>query len=373
MSENVITRKMNSERQWGNEGKLSYFPTARSVVDMEMKLIDFSELENSDISLNIADLSGGEGDQLNWMYQYLQKNNIKAEAYYNELAKERFQNGMCKYPHFNGVSTDIFELRIANKSNRNVNKKVFSIIRNNPPYIWLNKGDRNVRAEMEFFITNSLFDINGGIHIFELPIHQLLEINNLISIINYRYEMRIFKFPKEEFEKFKQVVVICQKRHMAVQDKNRIEQIKADLENDNIPYLDEVADTPAFKAYYNDFKKTPSINLFRNGRVTDQTLFSGLNQVIDELIDADKKSNQVISCERGKPIIELMPGHISQILASGGYNGLMGGLLVKGGSNKVIETRKEVEEDKDVITEVEVLKPYLELTNKRGDILYRNF
>lgn len=372
MNSNVIERKMNSERQWGNEGKLGFFPTARAVVDMEMRLIDFSEIEGSDITLNISDLSGGEGEQLNWMHQYLQKNNIKAEAYYNELAKERYEDGMLKYPYFNGTNTDIFELRIANKSNRNLNKKVFSIIRNNPPYIWLNKADRNVRAELEFFIKNSLFDISGGIHIFELPIHQLLGINNLISIINYRYEMRIFKFPKGEFEKFKQVVVICKKRHIAMQDKERVEQIKVDLEKDNIPYLDEV-DTPVFKAYYNDFKKTPPINLFRNGRVTDETLFSGLNQVIDELIDADKKDSQVISCERGKPIIELMPGHISQILASGGYNGVMGNLLVKGGSNKVIEIRKEIEDDKKITTEVEVLKPYLELTNKRGDILYRNF
>lgn len=369
---NVTERRMSSERQWGNEGKLSFFPTIKSIVDMEMKLIDFSELQGSDITLNIADLSGGEGDQLNWMYQYLQNNNINVEAYYNELAEKRFNKGMSNYPYFNGVNTDIFELRIANKSNRSLNKKVFSIIRDNPPYSWLNRSDKSVRAEYEFFIKNSLLDINGGIHIFELPIHQLIEINNLIAIINYRYEMQIFKFPKGEFEKHKQVVVMCQKKSVPVRDTERINQIITDLENDNIPYLDEVKE-PIFKAYYSDFKKTPAINLFRNGRVTDKTLFSGLNQVLDELLDADRKDNQVVSCERGKPLIELMPGHISQILASGGYNGLMGGLLIKGGSNKVIEVIKETDDNKEIVTEVEVLKPYIELTNRNGDILYRNF
>ncbi|KOR55301.1 DUF6094 domain-containing protein [Clostridium botulinum] len=368
----ITKRRMNSARQWGNEGKLGFFPTNKSIVDMEMNLIDFSELQGSDVTLNIADLSGGEGEQLNWMYQYLQNNNIKAEAYYNELAEERFNKGMINYPYFNGVNTDIFELRVANKSNRNLNKKVFSIIRDNPPYIWLNKGDRNVRAEYEFFIKNSLLDINGGIHIFELPIHQLLGINNLISIINYRYEMEIFKFPKGEFEKFKQVVVICKKRTVAQRDNARIGEIKFNLENNNIPYLDEV-DGPVFKVHYNDFKKTPPINLFRNGRVTDNTLANGLNQVLDELLSADKKDSEVVSIERGKPLIELMPGHISQILASGGYNGLMGNLLIKGGSNKVIQVIKETEDDKEITTEVEVLKPYLELTNSKGDILYRNF
>ena len=368
----IIERKMNSERQWGNEGRLSFFPTSKSVVDLEMNLIDFSELENSDITLNIADLSGGEGDQLNWMYQYLYKKGINCNAYFNELGTERFHNAMKNYPYFHGLNSDIFELKIANKSNRSFNKKVFSIIRNNPPYMWLDKLGRNVRAEYEFFIENSIYDISGGIHIFELPIHQLLEIPNLISIINYRYDMKVFKFPKSEFEKFKQVVVICQKKLIAQKDKEVIENLISDLKNDNIPYLDEIT-VPVFKAKYSDLKKTPPINLFRNKVINDNTLLNGLNQVLDELIDADRRENISKSMERGKPIIELLPGHISQILASGGYNGIMGGLLIKGGSNKEIQIIKEIEDNKEIITEVEVLKPYLELTNSRGDILYRNF
>lgn len=368
----VIERKMNSERQWGNEGKLGFFPTSQAIVDMEMNLIDFSELEDSDITLNIADLSGGEGDQLNSMYKYLQAKKINCEVYLNELANERFNTAMANYPYMHGLNTDIFELRIANKINRNLNKKVFSIIRNNPPYIWIDRHGRNVRAEYEFFIQNSQFDINGGIHIFELPIHQLLGIPHLISIINYRYDMQVFKFPKGEFEKFKQVVVMCQKRDVQGKDKKFIEQLTKDLQEDNIPYLDEITE-PIFKAKYNDFKKTPEINLFRNGKITDKTLFRGLNQVLDELIESEQKDSQIISGERGMPIIELLPGHISQILAAGGYNGLMGNLLIKGGSNKVIETRVEQDDEKETITEYEVLKPYLELTNKKGDILYRNF
>lgn len=368
----VIERRMNSERQWGNEGKLGYFPTSKAIVDMEMSLIDFSELKGSDISLNIADFSGGEGDQLNWMYHYLKERKINTEVYFNELADERFNNAIKKYPYMHVLNTDFFELRIANKCNRTLNKKVCSIIRNNPPYIWLDRNGRNVRAEYEFFIQNSQLDIIGGIHIFELPIHQLLNIPHLISIINYRYEMKVFKFPKGEFEKFKQVVVMCQKKVTPSKDKEFVEQLTIKLREDKIPYLDEITE-PIFKAKYNDFKKTPKVNLFRNGKITDKTLFSGLNQVFDELILSQQKDSQIISGERGMPLIELSPGHISQILASGGYNGIMGNLLVKGGSNKVIETKVEKEDNKEIVTEFEVLKPYLELTNKRGDILYRNF
>lgn len=372
MNQDVFERRMDGSRQAGNEGKMGFYPTSKATVDMEMKLIDFSEIEGTDITLNIADLSAGEGDQLHWMHEYLEKINIKSNAYYNELAEQRYNKGMSNYSYFNGTQTDIFELRIANKSNRNLNKKVLSIIRNNPPYIWLEKGGRSVRAELEFFIKNSYHDITGGIHIFELPIHQLTGIQNLISIINYRYEMRIFKFPRSEFEKFKQVVVICQKRESSLLDKARIEEIKNDIANDNIPYLDEVNE-PVFKVRFNDMKKTPHINLFRNGKVTDDTLYSGLNQVLDDLLEADKKDSVINTTERGKSIIELLPGHVSQILAAGGYNGIMGNLLIKGGNNKVIETRTEVEDNVEVLTEYEVLKPYIELTNQKGDILYRNF
>ena len=372
MREQIIERRMNGTRQWGNEGKLSFYPTAQSVVDMEMNLIDFSEIENSGLTLNIADLSGGEGDQLNYMYKYLQDKKINTKAYFNELAEERFNKAMEQYPYMHGLNTDIFELRIANKCNRNLNKKVFNIIRNNPPYIWLDRNGRNVRAELEFFIQNSFHDIAGAIHIFELPIHQLSEIPNLISIINYRYDMRVFKFPKGEFEKFKQVVVMCQKKSHFERDNNFIEKLKKDLEEDNIPFLDEIA-APIFKARLDDFKKTPDINIFRNGKINDTTMFNGLNQVLDELIMSEQKDNQAMSSERGKPIIELLPGQISQILAAGGYNGIMGNLLIKGGSNKVIETKVEKDGDKEITTEIEVLKPYLELTNSRGEILYRNF
>ncbi|WP_321835614.1 DUF6094 domain-containing protein [Clostridium butyricum] len=368
----ILERKMNSARQWGNEGNLSFFPTSKSVVDLEMNLIDFSEIEGSDITLNIADLSGGEGDQLNWMYQYLQQKQICCKAYFNELGEIRFNKAINKYPYLHALNSDIFESKIANKSNRNLNKKVFSIIRNNPPYMWLDKFGRNVRAELEFFIENSIYDIAGGIHIFELPIHQLLGIQHMISIINYRYHMKVFKFPKSEFEKFKQVVVVCQKKLSPEKDKDFIDNLIIDLKNDNIPYLDEI-NQPLFKVRYVDLKKTPPINLFRNKLISDDTLFNGLNQVLDDLIDSDKRDNLIQATERGKPIIELLPGHISQILASGGYNGIMGNLLIKGGSNKEIQTIKEFEDNVEIITEVEVLKPYLELTNSKGDILYRNF
>lgn len=372
--ERVQTRRMNGFRQIGNEGKMGFFPTSKYVVDLEMRLIDFSELKGKDINLNIADLSAGEADSINYVHEYLNNIGINSNVYFNELSEERFNAAVSKYPNFNGVNTDIFRLKIGCKENRSINKKVFSIVRNNPPYIYIQKGNnqRNTRAEYEFFLENSYYDITGGIHIFELPLHQLREIPNLVSIISYRYEMFIAKFPKEEFEKFKQVAVILKKKNTPSADKDIVDSIYRDIDSDTIPFLDEI-EGPVFKVKYSDFIKTPDINLFRYKEITEETLFNGLDQVLDELIIADKKEkvkNVQVEC---KPIIEELIGHKSQNLAAGGYNGIVQNLLVKGGVLKEIIIQNVEEDDKKITTEIEVLKPYLELTNKNGDILFKNF
>lgn len=372
--ERVQTRRMNGFRQIGNEGKMGFFPTSKYVVDLEMRLIDFSELKGKDINLNIADLSAGEADSINYVHEYLNNIGINSNVYFNELSEERFNAAVSKYPNFNGVNTDIFRLKIGCKENRSINKKVFSIVRNNPPYIYIQKGNnqRNTRAEYEFFLENSYYDITGGIHIFELPLHQLREIPNLVSIISYRYEMFIAKFPKEEFEKFKQVAVILKKRNTPIANKEIVDSIYRDIDSDAIPFLDEI-EGPVFKVKYSDFIKTPDINLFRDKEITEETLFNGLDQVLDELIIADKKEKVKKVQVECKPIIEELIGHKSQNLAAGGYNGIVQNLLVKGGVLKEIVIQNAEEDGKKITTEIEVLKPYLELTNKNGDILFKNF
>lgn len=370
---NIITRTMAHDRQAGNEGKLGFVPTDTSIVDMEMRLIDFSEIVGTDIELNIGDLSGGTGEQLDTMYKYLKSKNINSNCYYNELAKERFEEGVNRYPYFNALNSDIFKLRIAKKEDKNINRKVFSILRNNPPYMWIPKGDGSVRAESEFFITNSRLDITGGIQIFEVPLHQLIGISNLIRMMNYRYELFFCKFPKSEFDKYKQVVVIMKKREKEYVNPEELELIKFNLENDNIPFIDEIKE-PVFKVKYSDFKKTPSINLFRHMQVTDKTLRNGLSQVIENLILSEKQATRKIELvENGKSILELSAGHQSSLLASGRYNGIMGNFLIKGGTIKQINTEVVEEANRTETIETEILKPFIEITNAKGDIVFKDF
>ncbi|MDU2121913.1 MAG: DUF6094 domain-containing protein [Clostridium celatum] len=370
----VKSRLLSSDRQFGNQGVFGFVPTSEEIVKKELDLIDFSEIEGNDFPVNVCDLSGGKGDQLHWMNTYLKSREISSNCYYNEISEERYNQCLRSYPYMNSLNCDFFYLKVGHKENKNFNKKVFSIIRNNPPYMYLEKRGDNVRAELEFFLKNTLLDIDGGIHIMEVPIHQLVGIKNFINMICYRYEVFIAKFPKGVFEKFKQVAIICKKKSMPSNNKEEVEKIYYQIDNDCLPFLDEVNEK-VIKVSRDDFRKAKNINIFRENKITLETLSNGLNEVLDTLIISDKKANKTLKgVDKLKPLIELQAGHISQLLTSGKYDSIMGNLLIRGGANKVIEV-KVIEEDwgKETTIETEVLKPFVEITNKNGDILYKDF
>lgn len=374
MENEVITRKMSSTRHLGNNAKLGYVPTDRNIVELELDLIDFSDIKDNEYPVNICDLSGGVGDQLHWTYEYLKKMNIMPTAYYNELSPVRYEECTEKYPYMNHLNSDIFKIKLGHKNGKTLNRKVFSIIRNNCPYIWIERSGRTVRAEVEFFIKNSMWDINGGIQILEVPIHRLVETKRFLAMICYRYEIFIAKFPKSIYNSYKQVAVICKKKKVPSNEPNRVKQIVKDVEEDNIPYLDKV-DRKVFKVSKEDFSAASTIDIFRENKITEQTLYNGLSETLDKLLLADRKATKLFKANTNeiRPLIEIKTAHLSQLLTAGAYDGIMGDLLIKGGSNKVIEKKEVVEEGKTTIINTEVLKPYFELTNKKGDILFKEF
>lgn len=370
----VKTSYMSSERQSGNQGDFGYVPTARYIVEKELDLIDFSAIKNNDFVVNIADLSGGIGEQLDWSCSYLGKNNIKTDAYYNEITLKRYKECADKFHYMKKLNTDFFRLKICRKEGRSDSKKVFSIIRNNPPYMYLQRRGKNVRAEQEFFLKNSTFSINGGIQIMEIPLHQLAGIKNFISMITYRYkDIFIAKFPRGEFEKFKQVVIIGKLKSEFNSDKGAELNLIKQITEDTIPYLDDI-DAKVISVSKEDFQKAKEINIFRENLITNETLKNGLNEVLESLLTSEKKATTVIvGKEPLKPIIELQPGHVSQLLASGKYDGIMGDLLIRGGANKEIVTQLIKEDEKETTIETETIKPFIEITNKIGEIVYKDF
>lgn len=365
--------KMNFWQHKNNDANRGFFPTSLEVVKMEMDLIDFSQVEEGS-ELTICDLTGGEGDQLKEMYDFLTEKNLTPIAYYNEVTKERFNIAKERYgdvENFNLLNADFFNLKVRNKNN----KKAFTIIRNNPPYTWMDWKGVNIRAEDIFFTRNAELNVEGGIQIFELPIYQLIEQKTLIRKIFFRYEnVHILRFPENEFKKFKQVVVIGVKKKNYTNDNELAEQWREKLKYEKIMSLDEVKE-PLITLSQTAINKTFPVMLFRDGKVTDATLTNGFNAVYDELLMEAINSNRTNKTirERKVPIIEQLPGHIALDIYSGMYDGLIGNVLVKGGVKKEIKTITEMDGDKKVTTEIETLHPFVEVTSANGKSFVKEY
>lgn len=366
--ENMREMKMNFWRHKTNEANRGFFPTDLKVVEMEMKLIDFSEVDETD-SINICDLSGGTGQQIAFMRDFLKERGIKSQVYYNEVTKERYDNAKELYGNKEGfhlLMADFFTMKVRTQSN----KRAFTIIRNNPPYGYMDYKGSNIRMEDMFFVRNAEMQVPYGIQIFELPIHQLIENKNLIRKVFYRYEnVNIFMFPEQHFDK-KQVCVIGTLKMEYSNDIELAEEWRQKLVSKSILTLDQV-DEPVIKLDKRAVHYTKPIELFRDGKVSDLTLSKGFNAVFDTLLNESIKKEDKSDLGLKVPLIEQLPGHVSLDIYSGQYDGLIGDVLVKGGVKKNVTIITEKDGDTEITTEIERLDPFVELTSSNGKVFVK--
>lgn len=367
--ESLREYKLNFWRHKTNEANRGFFPTPLEIVKMEMELIDFTEIKEGSM-LSAADLSAGSGEQLYTMHKYLIEKKMNPTSYYNEVTKERFDIAQEKYGNisdFNLLNADFFNLKTKNANN----KKVFTIIRNNPPYGYFDYKGVNVRMEDIFFTRNAEMQVDYGIQIFELPIHQLIEDKNLIRKVFYRYEnVHIYSFPKQYFDK-KQVCVIGTKKKVYSNDIDLAEEWRIKLAHNDILSLDEV-DKPVIRLNARAIVNTSPIILYRDGKVTEKTLTRGFNAVFNDLLNETTTKNKDTSDLGLKtPLIEQLPGHIASDIYSGQYDGLLGDVLVKGGVRKGVKIIKETDNKTEITTEIELVYPFVELVSSNGDTLIK--
>jgi hypothetical protein len=372
--------KMKMSGDWqtgkGSIADLGFVPTKKEIVLMEMSKIDFSELDQT--PLTMCDFTGGEGSQLFWMHEYCKQQGLNPYAYYNEMHSTRFETAKKSYnevENFNFMNTDFFYLKCRHKNGNAYKKDNIAVIRNNPPYTFLEVHGQTIRAEDLFFMDNSVYNAPGGIHIFELPIHQLIGIDNLLKKILYRYEnVHIFKFPEKDFKMYKQVALIGVRKKQSFAEAEKAEWLKEKLIKQDIPYLDE-DNSPVVKLSQKCLNSCKPINVYRDGRVNDITLTNGYADVISSVWDKVRKSsskNLITIEEKGNPIIEKLLGHKALELNSGVYNGIQDDkVLIKGGYEKEVIVVDEWDGDTKITTRTEIIKPTIAVTNKSGDILVK--
>jgi hypothetical protein len=358
-----------------NNAKYGYYPTPLEVVRMEMELIGFNGVSPTK-QIPVCDLTGGEGDQLYEMYKFLHLQNLEPVAYYNEITRTRYNEAIGKYeglPNFHFCNSDLFRLKCRNKDGRRYDTKTMIIVRNNPPYGDTERLGERIRMEELFFMENDRYLVDGGIHIFELPITTLILNPSFMRKITYRYEnINIYKLPKDVFPKFKQVVLVGVRKKENTNDHAVADEWIEKLKADNIQYLDEVQ-KPMYCITDEVVNRAKTVNVYRDGEVNDITFTNGLFNELDDLFKKEKEEDllnkriEVIQDEVA--IIERSIGHRALELASGKFNRVCGNVLIFGYTDKKVIKSVEIEGDKEVTTETEIIVSGIEVTNKNGDVI----
>jgi hypothetical protein len=192
----------------------------------------------------------------------------------------------------------------------------------------------------------------------------------IAKILAYRFsDVRVFRFPDEEYKSFKQVVIFgILKKKPELDDRlvqyliqaGESKAIIHSIENANCEY--PIPRSPAIKNF-----------LFRTIAIDPVELETeikkhGLNEKINQMV------SPVSMTEKIKPIMPLRHGHLAQLLACGMMNGVVfdkdGGnpLVVKGITRKIVETRTEQDEDKARIIETDKIVITINAINQEGEI-----
>ena len=106
----------------------------------------------------------------------------------------------------------------------------------------------------------------------EVPITTLINYPGLMRKITYRYEnVNIYKFPKGEFEKFKQVVVVGVRKKQNSNDIDTADEWVERLRLGKILPLDNIVE-PVYCLTDSVVARAKEVTVFRDGEVNDITL-----------------------------------------------------------------------------------------------------
>ena len=335
------------------QAKMGYYPTPSLVVSLISGIL----IRNSPGNIRVLDPCAGEGTALKEVSEFLncESYGIELDTYRGKIAKE-----------------NLTQCLIADYEMTRISNHAFSVLYLNPPYDWTIKNDEVTASERyeRTFLRNTIrYLISGGVLVYLIPQSRLDK--NISKILSYRFgDIRVFRFPDEEYKSFKQVVIFgVLKRDAEPNDEitsylNNIGQGQAiipSIENANCEYI--VPPSPKVKNF-----------LFRTFKIDMEELEleikkHGLKRKIKPLVAPVSLS------ERIKPIMPLRHGHLAQLLACGMMNGVVfdkddrNPLLVKGITKKIVETRVEHENGKEKIIEKDKIVITINAINQRGELI----
>ena len=316
--------------------KAGYFPTPPEVVTRIAGLLNKATLGGRR-TVRLIDPCCGTGAALGQLADL-----VGGETYGIEIAADRFEEARSTLDHTLHASG--LTARVAGEA--------FSAMLLNPPY---DHDDDSKRLEHTFLVETSRVLCKGGLLVFIVP-QRRLELSARYLAGHFR-NLSCYRFPDGEFEAFRQVVVLGERRDVAANDIATRDQIMAWSQADDLPTLPVLgeangrsyvlADVPAnpvlFSALFFD-PRAAAAEAKRYGQWTNPALS-------ERLWPAEERPV--------RPLMPLRRGHLAMLIAAGFLNNLLlesdgRRLLVKGRTYK--EAVEVASDDPDVRVEREVLR-----------------
>lgn len=319
-----------------SQERLGYYPTPQVVVD----LIKSCLMRSGEGKVRIYDPCAGTGDAVAQIANHLQ-----AESFGVELDKKRAEQ--AKKVLGKVIHGDSFRVSVRSGS--------MSCLFLNPPYSY----DEGGRFENKFLAHTASSLQTGGVLVLIISIRSL---NMAMTryLASWFNDMRLTLFPRDEFERFKQIVILGRKRKEALLNNEALkdlEEARAQLFKGYVPWLEL---TPGCCKYDVPPSVLPEkLFHFRNLEMTGEEMISELAEdgFDREMFDLVVRRNGNVKI---RPAAPLRKGHLAILVASGMTDGLVEKngkrLLIKGTVRKEKVKTVETDENVEIATERDVLK-----------------
>jgi SAM-dependent methyltransferase len=322
--------------------KLGFYPTPLSVVERVKSFIRFTE------SNTLFDPCCGEGDALAKLAEGTSAKTygIEIDEYRAEQAKTKVNNVLkCGYE----------QTRITNGA--------FSCLFLNPPYDWETEDEANERKEKVFLKETIKYLQPNGLLVYIIPQSRLDK--SIAKLLAYKFEkFLVYKFPGEEYDAFKQIVLFAIKKKENNIDEealNKLVQVPA-KSLEEIPVKDE----PVY-----ELPKSRNVELFKSVVIDEKEVSKEVEK--SPLWEKFKEMAKVQEQKMGRPPLPLHTGHLGLLLANGCLDGIVGQgedrHIVKGKVEKVVNKYTEYKGDVLEERELETYKVSIKVLKQDGEII----
>lgn len=337
------------------QAKMGYYPTPYGVTYM---IINFIKRKQEGL-IRVLDPCAGEGTATNVIGDHL-----NAKTYGVELDVERGRR----------AKQNLTKCLITDYKNTAISHNSFSLLYLNPPYDWSQRDSElevSERYERTFLRDCVPYLCPGGILVYLIPLKRLDR--HIAKILSYRFEqIAVFRFPKKDYEAFKQLVIFGKLKKTPGKDEDTLEYLKQCGEMKAVvPYL---PDNPTY-VYEVPVSPSKARFIFRSRDIDPEELAEEIEEhgLFPQLKEC---TTPLLMSEKIKPIMPLRHGHLAQILACGLMNGIVrdtdkhNPLLMKGVTRKETKHKIEVQGkgiEKHITTDE--IKIIIHAFNEKGELL----